>query len=295
MRQKNVESRSEPIFASSRGLHRREFLLLSSSAAIGLAATSIPAKLFGSIAETGLRTALSVGYLDYLPEDSQAFPARGRVVAAESLSSGDPRFGESGALIRLVGFWRPQAVRSAPLSATLLAYYPANGAHDKAPFVAWTYVSDGSQVFATPRALVHAPIGSDGLDLAVMTGRPAPFVESRNHMMFARVVSGNVAEVLPSRDDLASDGSVITLRMNGSGAKLRPGTYFVALGQGSGQKIDWSSIRVADLRSPDYLDRNGGGPLSQVSFLGSQTVEFPYLALSIEADVRPRVRAGTSA
>jgi hypothetical protein len=276
---KKIVGRSDRISPFARGMHRREFLMLGSSAVVGLAAASLPAQVLRSM--SNVRDTLSVGYLDYVPRSSDSFPARAHLVSAESLSSGDPRFADSGVLMRLVGFWRPQHSRSTPLSATLLAYYPATGAHDKAPFVVWTYYSDGSHAFDTPRAMAHAPIDRDGLVLALITSEPATMVESTHHTTFSRVVSGHVGEVLPSRDDLVSDGAAITL----SSGKLRPGTYFIALGR-AGVSIDWSAVRAADLGVASSLDPRGDGPLSRATLTGSSPVDFPYLALSIDASPR---------
>jgi hypothetical protein len=288
MRKKTVVHRSELISPSHRGMHRREFLMLGSTAVVGLAATSLPAQVLRSISNPR-DAALSIGYLDYLPRVSQSFPARTRLVPAESLSSGDRSFTNSGALIRLVGFWRPLRSRSTPLSATLLTYYPATAAHDKAPFVVWTYYSDGSRVFDTPRAMVHTPVDEDGIALALITSKPATMVESTHHTTFSRVVSGHVGEVLPSRDDLISDGAGITLSSGRGGLKLRAGTYFVALGQ-TGTRVDWSAVRSADLGAASSLDPRGAGPLSLASLIGSSPVDFSYLALSIEASTRQSVR-----
>ncbi len=275
--------RSESLSPDRGGMHRRQFLLLGSSAVVGLAATSLPAQVLRSM--INVPGMLSVGYLDYLPRTSESFPALPRLVSAESLSAGDPRFADSGVLMRMSGFWRPERSRSTPLSATLLAYYPATAEHDKAPFVVWTYYSDGIRAFDTPRAKAHAPIDGDGLALALISSKPMRMVESTHHTTFAHVVSGNVGEVLPSREELVANGAGITLSAGRNGPKLRPGTYFIAL-EPAGTSIDWNTVRVADLGAASSLNPLGGGPLSLRSLTGSSPVDFSYLALSI--DVSPR-------
>jgi hypothetical protein len=280
---------SYPGPAVPEGMHRREFLLLSVTGLVGLASASLSAQIAGP-ASSPKRTPLAVGYFGDPREGSSQ--ARNAIVAADSLPAGDPRFAGA-ALVKFIGFWRPKTSRLTPLSATLLTYYPATADHDKLPFVTWVYRSDTGGILATPHAVAQVPIDSDGLTLALLTGTPAPIVPKEFQPALRRVVSGKVSEVLPSRTDLTVSGEVFTLGTTGSvGPKLRAGTYFIALTQRADGRIDWSSVRVADLRLPASLDPQGDGPLSLASRSGSIPVAFAYLALSIGPGPPPRPRAG---
>src|SRR5512133_1672189 len=103
---------------------RRDFLRLSSVAAVGVAASAFAeGSVVGSAAGALLARPmplLGVGYWD----GSFAEPSTHRPVAADRLSSGDRKFLDGGARLRVAGFWRADAQKQ-PLSFSVNVHYPA--------------------------------------------------------------------------------------------------------------------------------------------------------------------------
>ena len=96
--------------AVSAGIPRREFLRISSAAAMGLAVVAAgEGKLFAATS-SGLVPLMGVGYAPSLPAAGFSIP----LASADSILSPDPRFISTGARVAVVGAKRAAGHKNAP-------------------------------------------------------------------------------------------------------------------------------------------------------------------------------------
>lgn len=241
------------------GLHRREFLMLGSVATVGIAA-SMSASTNGPL---GLlqpaRPQLSIGFADLTEGTPQ------RVRRADDLHFGDARFLAADARVTVHGLWRPESRRNTPANVGVSVFHAVG--EGTAPFLAWQHARTTGAARVTFRTPVHAdgtlPIGIEHSRSFSFLAEPA----RRFGSMF-----GTAAPVVPVQQTLASNGSLCSLGATGSGLKLRRGTYFVALLEGSSQP-NWNAITAGN-----DLDVRADGVLR----MGNAPVDFDYLVISID-------------
>jgi hypothetical protein len=258
--------------AASRGtfmIQRRDFLRLGSVAAVGIATSAMAGDLAGSV--TGVLAPqslplLSIGFLD------GSLQASGRrVVAAESLSSGDRDFLRAGAALRIAGFWRAETHRATPLSIGVNVHYPnADAPEGRTGVLAWACSSHGRTASAGRTRRLAMPVDE--------THQIELSVDGRSH-------DSGMVKLLKNR--LSGEGSApkveetfarLSLSTAG-GAKLRRGVYFLAVRESPGDRApNWSAVR-AQAPGSDELVTGSGGPL--VDLLG-RPVSFSYVVLSAE-------------
>jgi len=95
----------------AKGIPRREFLRISSVAAIGVAVATISErKAFAAATDSGIVPLMSIGYAPSLPLTGYSVP----LASADSILSPDPRFISSGAHISVVGSKRAASHANVP-------------------------------------------------------------------------------------------------------------------------------------------------------------------------------------
>src|SRR5947209_12854806 len=104
------------------GIPRREFLRISSAAAMGLAVVAVgEGKLFAATS-SGIVPLISVGYAPSLPSTGFSVP----LAAADSILRPDPRFISTGARISVVGAKRAAGRKNAPGGIAVDALFPVS-------------------------------------------------------------------------------------------------------------------------------------------------------------------------
>jgi hypothetical protein len=120
-RETHMESRMKAK-AVSAGIPRREFLRISSAAAMGLAVVAIgEGKLFAATS-SGIVPLMDVGYAPSQPATGFSIP----LASAESILSPDPRFISTGARVSVVGAKRAASHRNAPGGIGVDALFPVS-------------------------------------------------------------------------------------------------------------------------------------------------------------------------
>jgi hypothetical protein len=265
--------------AASVMIERRQFLVLGATALVGLAAASLPTNAFAAATGSGEGTPLSVGFVDYVPGSGKSMSRSGLISATAAAPSSD--FSSASARLTVRGVWRRPASMATPVALRLLAYYPTEAG--PTPLVLWTFESNGGKVGA---AVSHAvvPMKDNAIELALITSSPSLQNFSAPPSTLKRVVAGSIAEVVPTHDELAARGSLVSLGTSSSTPnKLAWGTYFIAFADGAGSPAaDWKSVRVSDLSTAAATDTRRAGPLSLSSFTGSSPVDFSYVMISVE-------------
>jgi len=246
-------------------MRRRDFLRLSSVAAVGVAASAFADDAVQSITQSLMPRPLplmGVGYWN----GTFAEPSSHRLVNAEHLSSGDSAFSESGARLRIAGFWRAPQHENEPLTVGVNVHFPLAGAPDgRVPFIAWASVSPARSV--SPTAFTVPVDGSNPIELSVDTA-----------------VRANAAPAL-HRELPEPERAESFVRIGTSGdnvAKLRRGVYFVAVRESSKDpRPDWSSIHVVAPKD-GVLSPKGSGPLFAETLFGRRPVPFSYVVLTAD-------------
>jgi hypothetical protein len=245
------------------GMHRREFLVLSSTAVAGIAATGVSASTSGALTVLkGASPVLSIGFAENAGDEPQ------QLVAADRLQLNDSHFHSTGARVTVHGLWRPESRRAKAEGVALTAFF-TNG-EQRVPFLAWSGVAGAPVTFRMP---VDA---SGSLPIAIERNRTAS-VLAEPARRFASFFTGprTQAAELPNHDALEQRGSICRLVTSGGGLKLRRGTYFIALREHSWESApNWSSISLAD----------GVRNVKRESILrrGNAPVDFEYLTVSVD-------------
>jgi hypothetical protein len=259
-------------------LARREFLVLGSVAAAGVAASSLSAGTIRGIAAPADGPVLSVGFTDAFERAGKLHTVVRRSAglrAAGRLRFADAGFRDGGARLTVHGLWEPRDRDAAPASVRVTAFFPHETPAGRVPFLAWTGTAGAARrPNRTGRTSFVAPLDSDGtLPLAFERVEQPSSIVRRLTSLFA---SDPAADALPSLELLESKGGVCRLSSGDRGdLRLRRGTYFIALRQSQrdGQP-DWRAIAI----DGEHLDLNGAGALRQ----GGQPVGFSYVVVSVD-------------
>jgi hypothetical protein len=248
-------------------LGRRDFLILGTAAAAGVAATSLAAGTISTIVTPAAGSILSVGFVERLQADAM-------VKGAARFRQADAEFLRSGARVTVLGAFRPEALAKAPVSIRLSAFYPHVGEQGPLPFLAWSQsLSLRGVLNVSGSASFTAPLDENGT-LPISVER-VDLTPSRFGRLFASATPGVAAEARPNLASLQSSGNVCRLTGGNSGdVRLREGTYFIALRRANSDRApNWSSISIQgdEVSAPGGVLRNGDRP-----------VPFEYIALSLK-------------
>src|SRR5438067_140168 len=106
----------------SNGIPRREFLRISSAAALGVAVVAIGDGNLFAATSSGIVPLMDVGYAPSLPATGFSVP----LMSADSILSPDPRFISTGARVAVIGAKRAAARKNAPGGIAVDALFPVS-------------------------------------------------------------------------------------------------------------------------------------------------------------------------
>ena len=213
------------------GIPRREFLRLSSVAAIGVAVASISErKAFAAATDSGIVPLMSVGYAPSLPLAGYSIP----LASADSILSPDPRFISTGAHISIVGSKRAGSHANVPGGIGVDALFPVNHRQPEDParfrFFSISGRPDNDSI-SGPVSFTMPVLSTSGVSLLVRRQRPA------------------LAQATPSATPpaLESEVSPITLSLgNVAGPKLTRGVYAFAFREEESDSMsNWGRLSIA--------------------------------------------------
>src|SRR5258708_16278015 len=159
----------------SKPLGRREFLRISSTAVVGIAATGLinPKSLFAATTSgSAFPPPLAVGYAPAVPWNSNSAPLR----SADSNLTPDPYFITRGARVAVLGSNRSPNQKNAPGSLYLDAIFPANSgaASEDSRFGFWSVAGHSVRDSFSNRVSFQVPVlATTGLAFLARYKRPA--------------------------------------------------------------------------------------------------------------------------
>lgn len=223
--------------AASAGIPRREFLRISSAAAMGLAVVAVgEGKLFAA-SSSGLVPLLDVGYAPSLPGTGFSIP----LASADSILSPDPRFISTGARISMVGAKRAAAHKNAPGGIGVDALFPVSHRQSSDPlhFRFFSIAGRPDQDAISGPLSYTVPVPST-TGVALMVRRQRPTTDA-------------VSEKPPA---LESEVTPLTLSLgNVAGPKLTRGVYVLAFREEEGDSMssNWNRFTLASSDSGYYV------------------------------------------
>lgn len=224
--------------ATPAGMPRREFLRISSAAAMGLAVVAVgEGKLFAATS-SGVVPLMGVGYAPSLPATGFSIPLAG----ADSILSPDPRFISTGARIAVVGARRAAGHKNAPGGIAVDALFSVSHRQDTDPlryrFFSIAGRPDEDAISAPLSYTVQVP-ATGGVALLVRRSRPSAEVSA------SAVPPALEAEVTP-----------LTLSLgNVAGPKLVRGVYVLAFreDEGDGMSSNWNRLTLTTSETDYYV------------------------------------------
>jgi len=263
-------------------LHRREFLLISSVAVAGAAASGLPQQVMRAVAGSDPISLpiVSLGYWDGSFEKARIGTASSdalhRLAAASSPRAGD-RVLNGSARVSVNGFWRAEQHRHKPVSVALNVMFPVG--QERLPFHAWSHTTHRGVARNAPPPRFLVPVDTrHPIELNVEMRMPAvstPPALARVKRFFA---------IDDSNDPQKKSGACsLALDTRSSSMKLNRGVYFVALQEDPRDSApNWNAVRMRDPHAPGALDASGAGVLVQGGLLGLEPVPFSYLMISVD-------------
>ena len=212
----------------SNGIPRREFLRVSSAAAMGLAVVALGEKNVFAAAASGIVPLMDVGYAPSLPAEGYSIP----LVSASSILSPDPRFIGSGARVAVVSAKRSASRANAPGGIAVDALFPVAHRRPDDPvrfgFFSMSGRADGDAVSGPLSFTVRVP-STTGVALVVRRQRPSAGAE------------------LSAQPPLEPEVSPLTLSLgNVAGPKLTRGVYVLAFREEESDRMtDWRRMSLA--------------------------------------------------
>jgi hypothetical protein len=240
----------------SNGIPRREFLRISSAAALGVAVVAMSDRSLFAAESSGIVPLMGVGYAPFLPLPGYSVPLTG----ADSLLSPDPHFISSGAKVSVVGAKRALRHVNAPGGVAVDALFTVSHRNPDDP-VHYRFFSidgrpDADSISGQLSFTIQAP-ATNGVSLLVRRQRPTSQTPSENP------------------PPIETEASPLTLSLgNVAGPKLNRGVYALAFREEDGDSMaNWSRMALAPV--------DGGG------FIISGAT-FSYLLLNVDyADAVP--------
>jgi len=262
-------------------LHRREFMILSSVAVAGAAASGLPQQVMRAVAGSDPITLpiVSLGYWDGSFDKTRLGDASPetvhRLTSATSARSAD-RALDGSAKVSVNGFWRAEHHRAKPLSVALNVLFPVG--NEKLPFHAWGHTTHRGVARNAPPPQFVVPVDArHPIELNVEMRMPA----GTTPPAIARVK--RFLSLDDRKDEQKKTGAcALALDSRSSSVKLNRGVYFVALQEDSRDAApNWNAVRMLDPHAPGALDASGSGVLVQGGLLGYEPVPFSYLMISV--------------
>ena len=253
------------VSAVSKPLARREFLRISSTAVIGIAASGLinPKALFAATtANSTFQPLLSIGYAPVVPWGG-GFVS---LASADSNLTPDPLFIMRGARVTVQGSERSPNQKNTPGSLYLDAIFPANSgaASEDSRFGFWSVAGHPVRDSFSNKMSFRVPVlATTGLSFLARYQRPA-------------LVSPAASSEPPP---LEQDNTPFTLSLGGvPGPKLQAGHYVVALRESADDSSmpNWDRLR---------LGNNGGR-------LVVEGATFAYVVLSVDYGEGPQSSKG---
>jgi hypothetical protein len=220
----------------SNGIPRREFLRISSAAALGVAVVAVSeGKLFAA-SSSGIVPLMDVGYAPSLPLPGYSVP----LASAASILSPDPHFIGSGARISVVGAKRAASHANAPGGIAVDALFqvahrnPENPVHYR-----FFSVSGRPDAEATsgPLGFTIQPPATSGVSFLVRRQRPT---------------NQPASEAVPP---IEAETSPLTLSLgNVAGPKLARGVYALAFREENADSMaSWNRMALAPVDGGGYV------------------------------------------
>jgi hypothetical protein len=262
-------------------LHRREFMILSSVAVAGAAASGLPQQVMRAVAGSDPISLpiVSLGYWDGSLDKTRlgTSPAETmhRLTSANSARSAD-RVLDGSARVSVNGFWRAGHHRAKPVSVALNVLFPAG--NEKLPFHAWSHTTHRGVAKNSPSPRFVVPVDArHPIEINVEMRMPAgttPPALARVKRFFS---------IEERNDEQKKTGAcALALDSQSSSMKLNRGVYFVALQEDPRDAApNWNAVRMLDPHAPGALDASGSGVLVQGGLLGYEPVPFSYLMISV--------------
>jgi len=243
----------------SNGIPRREFLRISSAAAMGLAVVAVGERNLFAAGPSGLLPLLDVGYAPSLPAAGYSVP----LASANSILSPDPHFIGSGARVAVVGAKRADSHKNAPGGVAVDALFPVSYRQSSSParyrFFSVAGRPDEDSISGHLSFVVQVP-STSGVSLMVRRQRPTDQMET--------------AAPPPMEPEV----SPLTLSLgNVAGPKLTRGVYALAFREEESDSMgNWNRLSIA--------------PSDDGYYIAGAT--FSYVILNVDyADVPERRRA----
>lgn len=243
-------------------LNRREFIVLSSTAAVGFAAAASATSLLGPNAAID-RPFISVGFWTGAGR-THGVRRSGRpgLLPATSLTTSDASLISTGARASIRGFWTTAADTSAR-TVTLQVAYPALPGATKPLYNAWiTALGPKGASSASNPVTFNVPVDAlETVDLIIETTSGG--VTRRDTVHFS---------TNPGQDRIL----------------LNRGVYVIALQREGDPVPNWSAVRLRDV-SAERADPRGASPLLLDTFGSGPSVPFDYFLVSFDAPAEPPV------
>jgi hypothetical protein len=216
--------------AASSGIPRREFLRISSVAAIGVAVVTISDGNLFAATSSGIVPLMDVGFAPSLPAAGFSIPLN----SADSILSPDPRFISTGARIAVVGAKRADRHRNAPGGIGVDALFATNHRQPDNPAHFRFFSVNGRPDVDTISGPVsfNVPVPStSGVTLMVTRQRPSTSQEPS-----------------ATPPPIESEVSPLTLSLgNVNGPKLTRGVYVLAFREENSDSMsNWSRLSIAN-------------------------------------------------
>jgi hypothetical protein len=223
--------------AASTGVPRREFLRISSVAAIGVAVVTISDGNLFAATSSGIVPLMDVGYAPSLPAAGFSIPLN----SADSILSPDPRFISTGARLAVIGAKRADRHRNAPGGIGVDALFATNHRQPENPAHFRFFSVNGRpdvDTISGPVSFNMPVLSTSGVALMVTRQRPTPSQE---------------ASATPPA--IESEVSPLTLSLgNVAGPKLARGVYVLAFREENSDSMsNWSRFSLAHSDSGYYI------------------------------------------
>ena len=215
----------------SRPIPRREFLRISSTAVVGIAATSLveSTRLFATTTSVS-QPLLSIGFASHIPAPG----ASSRLGFASGLLTSDPAFLARGARVTIAGFGRSAKHLDDPAGIQFNAVFPvlSRTPNNYPRFAAWSYAGRGDTAMeAGPVSFTMPVTAANGLQFLVNRIRP----------------TGQRPADPTKPPALGPEQSLASLAINSGDVKLQRGVYVFAFREGGDDTApQWSSYSVAN-------------------------------------------------
>lgn len=218
------------------GIPRREFLRISSVAALGVAVVAASDRKLFAAESSGIVPLMDVGYAPSLPLSGYSVP----LASASSILSPDPRFISSGARISVAGAKRAANHANAPGGVAVDALFPVSHRNPDEPahyrFFSVAGRPDADAISGALSFTIQAP-STTGVSFLVRRQRPSNAPETSE----PPAIEAETANLTLSLGNVA-------------GPKLTRGVYVFAFREEAGDSMpSWGRMAIAHSDSGYYI------------------------------------------